>query len=139
MFINYLQDKIASTSLSYCSLALSSLLSSSGLLVQVQLQLQPALSCLLLEGSSFSSLGSTKGLSFSNGFKEPSFLFSKSSKFSPLKIKPFCSTYLALSLLTLSHNLELATTNCQVVTTDLKQYPMNIWGNNKNGEIGINY
>lgn len=30
-------------------------------------------------------------------------------------------------------NLELATTNCQVVTTDLKQYPMNIWGNNKYG------
>ena len=28
-------------------------------------------------------------------------------------------------------NLELATTNCQVVTTELKQYPMNIWGNNK--------
>lgn len=28
-------------------------------------------------------------------------------------------------------NLELATTNCQVVTTDLKEYPMNIWGNTK--------
>jgi len=28
-------------------------------------------------------------------------------------------------------NLELATTNCQVVTTALKEYPMNIWGNTK--------
>ncbi len=28
-------------------------------------------------------------------------------------------------------NLELATTNCQVVSTDLQQYPMNIWGYNK--------
>jgi hypothetical protein len=28
-------------------------------------------------------------------------------------------------------NIELATTNCQVVSTELKQYPMNVWGNNK--------